>query len=112
MVPLPSYVDTSAETPAAPTPLALASWANWLFQASNPPGPLPHCAASACEPRPVNIARLRNAAVVNFMRLVIENSLNGPLADAWQFLGSCLAIAWVLAIAARSYHLSWHFSSE
>src|SRR5579885_1840751 len=30
-----------------PAPLARASLANWLFHASNPAGPLPHCAAPA-----------------------------------------------------------------
>src|SRR5580704_3752043 len=61
--------------PVAPTPLLLASSANCCFQASKPPGPLPHCAALAFAPSDVNIASAANVAVANCLPLVIQNSL-------------------------------------
>src|SRR3984957_12868715 len=59
---------------APPTPLALASPLNACFQASKPPGPLPHCAASADPPDHATTATIANAAATNCLPLIIENS--------------------------------------
>jgi hypothetical protein len=61
------------EMAAAPTPLALASWANACFQASKPPGPLPQVAAWAAELREAKIIKL--AKIADALRLVIEKFL-------------------------------------
>src|ERR1700687_4751146 len=53
-------------------PLALASWANWLFQPSKPAAELPHCAASACELKGASIAKIKKVALVNCLLLVIR----------------------------------------
>jgi hypothetical protein len=59
--------------PEALTPFPVASSANCRFQESKPVAVLPHCAASALAPRHARTARM-NAAVVNSLRLIIQNS--------------------------------------
>jgi hypothetical protein len=61
------------EMAAAPTPLALASWANCCFQASKPPGPLPQVAACAAELKDARITK--PAKIADVLRLVIEKFL-------------------------------------
>jgi hypothetical protein len=55
--------------------LALASPANCCFQASNPPGPLPHCAALALLAIHANAIRVMEVAAASRLHLIIENSL-------------------------------------
>src|ERR1700730_7762407 len=58
-------------------PFALASWANSPFQVSKPPGPLPHCAASAVALRHTSTATAANVTVISFLPLVIPTLLGG-----------------------------------
>src|SRR5271166_5377103 len=58
--------------PAPPMPLACASPANARFQASKPPGPLPHCAACAFGERHVTTAQAANVAIASSLRLIIQ----------------------------------------
>jgi hypothetical protein len=53
------------------TPLALASPANSCFQASKPPGPLPHWAASAVVLKHTSTARLVKTTAANFLLPII-----------------------------------------
>jgi hypothetical protein len=55
--------------------LALASPANCCFQASNPPGPLPHCAALALLAIHANAIRVMEVAAASRLHLIIEKLL-------------------------------------
>src|SRR5262249_2072303 len=63
-----------------PTPFALASWLNSRFQASKPPGPLPHCAAFASALENATHAIPMIAAKIS-LPAVIQNSLD-PIVHA------------------------------
>src|SRR6202030_4326080 len=62
-------------TAVPPTPLALASPPNCCFQDSKPPGPLPHCAASADPPVHAATATTANTAATTCLPLIIEKLL-------------------------------------
>src|SRR5947207_1139879 len=61
------------------TPLLLASSANCLFQPSNPPAVLPHCAAPALLAIDMSATKAVTVIALNRQRLIIENSFQNSL---------------------------------
>src|SRR5260370_5762615 len=59
-------------------PLPPASRANSCFQASNPPAPLPHCAACALGACGASAANAIKMAVASFLPVVIKNFSCSP----------------------------------